>query len=306
MPAKLNTIEFIHRSRTVHGDSYGYAFSVYQKSGIPVLIYCHKHGMFEQAPSMHMSGQGCPICSGNQKLNTERFVNSANSVHGNKYDYSMVDYVSANTPVKIICREHGVFEQRPNTHINRRQGCRKCSGYAKHDNTSFSEKARVVHGNRYDYSLVEYISSQTPVKIKCPEHGVFEQRPGDHINGVRCPGCANTGFNSTKNGYVYLLRSECGQYAKIGITHNPKRRHSQLTKATPFPFHVIECIKGAGSQVADAEREILNQFESVSFTESFDGSTEWRLWSDEIRTKLLTLMNKGDRYVQKNTESTTS
>lgn len=297
MPPKLTTQNFIDRARIIHDDKYGYALSVCQGGCKKVLIYCREHGMFEQTPTMHLQGQRCPVCAGNKQLTTDIFIKSAKLIHEDKYDYSLVKYTNANTPVKIICREHGMFEQRPNTHINRKQGCRKCSGYAKDTLDSFIEKANSVHGEKYEYSLVNYIDSQTPVKIVCYEHGEFNQRPNDHINGVRCPGCANVGFNKTKEGYVYLLRSECGQYAKIGITHVPKRRHAQLTKATPFPFHVIECIKGTGSQVTDTEREILNHFNSAGFTKSFDGSTEWLLWSPDIRLKLLTLMDEGHSHV---------
>ena len=306
MPAKLTTQEFIDRARATHNHKYGYAFSVYQSAHEKVMIHCPEHGIFEQTPSAHMFGSGCKRCSGNIQKTKDSFIKEATSVHGDTYDYTLVDYISSNTPVKITCKKHGVFEQRPNTHINRKQGCRLCSGFAKDDLLSFVSKANKVHDNKYDYSLVDYISSQKNVSIICKSHGMFSQRPNDHINGVGCPGCSNWGFNVTKNGFVYLLGSECGRYIKIGITHAPKRRHSQLKRATPFKFHVIECIKGVGSLVADTERELLNQFEPVKFATTFDGSTEWRLWSDEIRTKMWTLMNKGDRHVQKNTESTTS
>lgn len=55
----------------------------------------------------------------------------------------------------------------------------------------FIEKARSAHGDKYDYSLVEYKNSYTKVKIVCPLHGSFNQSPHGHLNLNGCRGCAN-------------------------------------------------------------------------------------------------------------------
>lgn len=57
------------------------------------------------------------------------------------------------------------------------------------DTNSFIQKSMEIHGDRYDYSLVSYINTRTPVKIICPEHGVFEQKPMNHIQGYGCRKC---------------------------------------------------------------------------------------------------------------------
>lgn len=46
-----------------------------------------------------------------------------------------------------------------------------------------------VHGDRYDYSLVEYTATKDKIKIICNDHGVFEQRYGSHKKGQGCPCC---------------------------------------------------------------------------------------------------------------------
>ena len=56
---------------------------------------------------------------------TENFIEKAKQIHGNKYDYSLVEYKNNKTKVKIICPIHGIFEQTPNCHL-RLQGCPKC------------------------------------------------------------------------------------------------------------------------------------------------------------------------------------
>ena len=293
---KLTNQEFITRSRAIHGNKYGYAFVKYVSAHTKVSIYCPDHGMFEQSANHHMRGHNCPDCglidiSLTKRSNKESFVDKANKIHGNKYRYSKVDYVNAHTKVVIECPEHGDFEQTPNGHISG-VGCAECSGKKKHNNESFIEKAKQIHGDKYQYQLVEYITNKNKVRIMCPEHGVFDQTPTNHLSGRGCPGCMSCGFDRTKVGFLYVLRSECGRYMKIGITNKPDQRHIQLSRTTPFSFDCIELIEGPGDQIANLEKELLAEYQPAGFTETFDGSTEWRLWSDSIRHKLISFMNK--------------
>src|SRR5690349_7370898 len=121
-------------------------------------------------------------------LTTKQFIAKAKAIHGDRYDYSRVIYYNSHTKVRIICSIHGVFEQRPRDHIYDSNGCPKCSGNVKSSIEEFIEKANIVHNNKYDYSLVEYVSNKTKVKINCNIHGTFEQCPVDHI--IRANGCS--------------------------------------------------------------------------------------------------------------------
>lgn len=127
------------------------------------------------------------------KLKTkEEFIETANVIHSNKYDYSKVVYNGNKNKVCIICPEHGEFWQRPDNHIHG-NGCPKCSyeggrGVNK-TSTDFIEAAKKVHGDRYDYSKVVYKNSKSKVCIICPEHGEFWQTPNNHLNGQNCPNC---------------------------------------------------------------------------------------------------------------------
>jgi hypothetical protein len=103
------------------------------------------------------------------------FIKKANLKHNNKYNYSLVDYINNKNKVKIICPIHDVFEQSPNDHLTG-NGCSLC-GNKNLNKEFFIKKAKLKHGDRYDYSLVEYINNKTKVKIICPLHGVFEQAP---------------------------------------------------------------------------------------------------------------------------------
>ena len=157
----------------------------------------------------------------------------------------------------------------------------------------FIDRARAVHGDKYGYAFSVYQSSKNKVFIHCLEHGMFEQSPNHHLRGVGCPGCAKSGFDRTKVGFLYILRSCCGQYMKIGITNNPEQRHNKLKRATPFSFKRIELIEGPGEQIANLEIELLAEYQPVEFTETFNGYSEWRLWDDSIRHKLLTSKIQG-------------
>ncbi len=129
------------------------------------------------------------------RLTTEEFISRARRVHGNKYDYALVEYSVTDLPVKISCREHGEFEQMPNVHL-RGHGCQTCGRLATNNalrlNTEqFIAKAKRVHGDKYDYSLVSYETTELPVKIVCPAHGEFEQKPHSHLSASGCRKCAD-------------------------------------------------------------------------------------------------------------------
>lgn len=187
---KLTTEEFIKRSKLKHGEKYIYDRSVFIGAEKPVIIGCRIHGYFEQQANVHYRGFGCPACSNNLKCNTETFIEKAIKVHGNLYDYSKVVYINNKTPIIIGCKIHGDFNQRPDSHVNRKDGCLKCKHDNMYSNTDeFIKKSNLIHNNKYDYSCVEYINSQTKVIIGCCEHGEFYQKPHDHLLGMGCIQC---------------------------------------------------------------------------------------------------------------------
>lgn len=187
---KYNNIErsknFIVKAQEIHGNKYDYSLVKYDNNRTPVKIICPEHGEFEQRPDNHLSGKGCPECSGNKKISYEEFLEKANKVHGDKYDYSLVEYINFNTKIKIINNEDGrIFEQTPNKHIK----CIKPRGLSTINTENFTIRAKEIHGERYDYSLVECKNAYSYVKIICPEHGEFEQLAINHLKGFGCQKC---------------------------------------------------------------------------------------------------------------------
>lgn len=143
----------------------------------------------------HLKGQGCPKCFIERKTKTtEEFIKEARSIYGDKYDYSKVNYKNATTKVCIICPTHGEFFITPTAHTCKSQECPICTSEKTREKTSlgtekFIDKARNIHGDKYDYSKVEYKQTHIKVKIICPIHGEFEQEPNSHLRGQGCPLC---------------------------------------------------------------------------------------------------------------------
>lgn len=164
------------------------------------------------------------------KLTTKDFIEKSIKVHGDRYDYSESKYTNNITPIKIICLEHGVFEQTPHNH-KRGSGCKKCTaGAPALSLEEFIVKATKVHNNIYNYSQVNYKNNRTKIDIICSEHGMFEQSPGGHLMGQGCPTC-NVGNikisevrrrikNTHGDRYTYDFSSYNGVDDKINITCN--------------------------------------------------------------------------------------
>lgn len=185
--------KFIEKAKAVHDDSYDYSKVEYNGSRTKVCIICPEHGEFWQEPAAHLRGNKCPKCSNKsrgriKRWDNEKFIEEAKSVHGDKYDYSKVNYVNANTSVTIICPEHGEFNQLPSAHLQG-QGCPKCAGRGL-THSEIIDKFIKKHGDKYDYSKVTFNKMHEKVCIICPEHGEFWQTPEKHLQGQGCPKCS--------------------------------------------------------------------------------------------------------------------
>jgi transposase-like protein len=223
--------EFALNASEIHNDKYDYSKVIYTNRNNKVIITCPIHGDFEQTPNGHLKGYGCYACGRNKTKTTEDdFIKKAKEVHGDLYDYTNINYSGALKPVTIKCPLHGVFEQKANNHING-SGCKQCSldkiSSDFSDNTdTFIEKSKLVHGNKYDYSKVDYVDNRTKVKIICSTHGEFEQLPSNHKNGHRCPLC--TISKGEEAILEFLLENE--------IVFTPQHRFKDCRDKRPLPF----------------------------------------------------------------------
>lgn len=209
---RLTLLDFISKARAIHGDKYDYSKSVYVNSRTLLCIICPIHGEFWMKPNLHIMGNrcGCPMCSKSHKIDTKEFINRAMSKHGDKYDYSDVKYVCAEKKVRIICKKHGVFEQTPAAHLvgqgcpicaNKRKGCSR-----KMSKAEFIEKAKKKHGNKFEYSKVDYENNRTKVLLTCNTcKKDFLTTPDSHLVGHKCPWCSKK--KKTTEMFVEELKS---------------------------------------------------------------------------------------------------
>ncbi len=218
---RMNQEEFIEAATKKHNGKYDYPKMEKFQISKKVKIICPIHGDFKCIGSRHLhEGIGCKDCQYDSKRHTnEKFIAKANEVHGEgKYDYSLVDYKDDKVRVEIICPIHGIFEQIPNSH-KRGAGCPDCGDdLLRMTQEEFVAKAKSIHGDAYDYSLVQYVNTRTEVKIICNVHKEsFDMTPNHHISVKKsgCPRCSNNGYSSGQLEWLAFMES----YYSIHIQH---------------------------------------------------------------------------------------
>ena len=199
--------DFIEEAKEIF-PNYDYSKVNYINSKTKVEIICPTHGSFLIKPNNLLNHHGCQLCGKEKIVKKERkscetFIKEAKEIFPN-YDYSKVNYINNKTKIKIICPVHGEFLKLPKELLKGSgcQLCRKKQPKEKIDKTKlFIEKAKKNFGDKYDYSLVNYVDRKTPIKIICPIHGVFEQKAGNHIDGKGCFKCGveKRSLNRAKN-----------------------------------------------------------------------------------------------------------
>lgn len=227
----------------------------------------NNYGICKISKSNLFKGKSPSIQSAINK--TEYFINQAKEIHGDKYDYSLVDYKDIYTKIKIICLEHGEFFQSPVGHLAGRN-CIKCGDlkrghYNKLTTNTFIEKVNIIHNYKYDYQLVKYLKNNIKIKILCHAHGEFEQLPMCHMRGYGCPKCGNslkskyqsqnpTGWTKTnwwkiakkskdyESFKVYIL--ECSNnnefFYKIGRTFRKVKKRFKIKSEMPYNYKIIQ------------------------------------------------------------------
>lgn len=202
------------------------------------------------------------------KYNTDIFKNISNEKHHFKYDYSLVDYKNNHINVRIICPEHGMFEQQPQVHM-KGGGCDKCvkekmSKKFTMGQTEFVKKSNEIHNCKYDYSLVKYINQRTKVKIICKEHGIFSQTPKSHYNNKSgCPYCDESHKSNSKEFIKksIIIHGDTYLYEKVKYLNAIKKVIVICKKHGDFLITPNNHLRGKGCPVCRlsyGEREIKN------------------------------------------------
>lgn len=191
--------EFLSRANEVHGDTYDYSKMNFKSSTAPIVIVCKFHGEFLQAPTRHLSGQGCRKCSDVQvglksRLDVNSIVARLRGIHGDRYVYDKVGERRGNK-LTVTCRKHGDFTATLTNLLHNHSGCPSC-GRAEAGRKSrlpyeeYVARFKELHKGKFEYGQIDYNLAPPRVDIKCPTHGWFSQGLHDHLKGVSCPKCS--------------------------------------------------------------------------------------------------------------------
>lgn len=243
---KLVLEEFIKISSEIHNYKYDYSLVILKNTNSKIKIICPVHGIFEQSPNNHKKGSECLKCSykTRKKSNTltkDVFIDRCNKKHKNKYDYSNLEYINIKTKVNIICPKHGEFKQLPSHHTNG-SGCPTCGNDIISKN-EFLLKSLNIHGDFYNYDLVNFINTKIKIKIICPKHGEFDQIPYHHMSGSGCPICKES--KGEREIRKILINK------KIKFISQKRFNDCKFKKTLPFDFYLPElniCIEYDGEQ----------------------------------------------------------
>lgn len=166
-------------------------------------IICKIHGAFPQSPDLHLRMRGCRPCgrisaTAKTTKGTEKFIEDAKKVHGDKFCYDSSVYVNAKTDVTIRCVKHDLeFQQAPDKHLSSKYCCNQCEGESKQRNDFFSREDHIkrfneLHNFKYEYDKFVYTGSADDIIINCKVHGDFTQKYKYHLAGNGCQKCGQT------------------------------------------------------------------------------------------------------------------
>jgi hypothetical protein len=314
----LSQQQFIEKARSVHGNKYDYSQAIYIKSNDPVNIICKIHGGFNQRPSKHLLGQGCPTCgkllvADSHLYSHDEFVHQARLVHGDSYQYNN-QYIGNKTKIAITCALHGDFLQKPNVHVSNQAGCPDCGGRRKLTTDQFITKSNTMHDNKFSYPS-PYIRAKTKISIICPTHGEFKQLPSDHMRGHGCSQCTNERMQLvSKGGYteeyfnrhptiknsaavIYLisLSKKSHTFIKVGISINFEKRLKQFSGFQKNPIFVKHTTLYSAFLLEQLILSNLKQHKYYS-SERFYGWTECFHNTPEVISEIHNYMNMENNH----------
>lgn len=294
MPRKTNE-DFIKQAKEIHPNLI-FDKTIYIRNNEKVIVTCSEHGDFEIIPTNLLRGSKCKKCAfikiaKDRKFTKETFITKSNKVHNYKYNYDNVVYNNNYTNITINCSIHGSFEQTPVTHL-KGSGCNLCGiELAKDKQTTtffdFVIKANKKFDNKFKYCEETWKDLQTPLKIECPIHGHFYQKPRDHIRSVKgCKECnTGVGLGFKKKEFVeHFINKECIFYIiecwneteifyKIGITgRTVKERYAGRL---PYKYKILKEYTGTAEYVWNLETEYKLALKPYHYKPKikFNGST---------------------------------
>lgn len=261
--------EAIEIFKQVHGDRFDYSEYEYRSKSKKSVVICREHGSFEVTFNRHreggMSQGGCPECKRLHRV--DRFIAKVRKCYGDHIDTSLVKYVNAVTPVTLLCQYHGKFSIYP-SNVKPHSECRGCLGSRRRENTAreLSNRFKLVHGDRFDYSKVVYSDMHEKVIIGCSQHGDFEMTPANHLSNHYCWKCNCNTSSREETAWIESIENF------LGITANTD--------------HTVSGRKGASSKIDAVFGDVAVEYDGA-YWHSLDES----LVKDESKTSRIAEKN---------------
>ncbi len=227
---------------------------------------------------------GCPKCAGNYRYTEQERINQINNIKNISFVRWDGVYKTKSDKAVVKCLIDGhEWSASVGSLFNGKKGCPKCGGVYR-----YTEIERINQINeRCGISFVRWVdfykNKFSNVVLSCDKNHEWVTTVRDAVSHRRgCPSCSISGFNKSKHGFLYLLKSDCGLYFKVGISNKYENRISTLRKSTPFEFSLIELYENSsGNLIFNLERMFHKKYESAGFS-GFDGATEWLKFSPEL------------------------
>lgn len=290
---KLTVEKFIEKAKKIHGDKYDYSEITSINGNNTVLpIKCRQHGYTNQSAKLHFYG-GCNKCArkdyGQTLAKGQYAIDEMKEKYqqmNRDYDLSLSVYESAHANIIVICNKHGQFVTSHNKCM-RGHGCHKCGKessvlFKTKTQEQFLQEAHKIHGNKYDYSSVEYKNTKEPIIIICEEHGTFSQSPECHLRGQGCP-----------------EHTESKGEIKIGEILNKRQIHYERDKQLPGLKHKkslrIDFYWEQGHQAFAIEYDGEQHFKPVKH---FGGLSEFKKIQERDKIKTIYCLKNGIRLLR--------
>ena len=284
--APLTQEQWVARAKAKYGNKFDYSESEYLNGMAPILIRCKKHDLKFRVIAGNFINKNtnchCPICLAEEKANqlirtayksnekdvriasdiikgikqgvltasgqrrhvlntkidyTQRFIEKAKMIYGDKYDYSKVIYKNREEKVTIICKVHGEFQITPRAFVSgdhgRFHGCPVCEGLnvpSSYSKEQFIEDMYRIYGKKLKFNFNEYTRKSGTVTAICPKHGEIKHPAAYWLSGKGCEYCNGKFFPKD---FVKLAKKVHGDRYDYSKTEIPKSTQSKVTIICP-------------------------------------------------------------------------
>ena len=216
MAKKYTYSDFKDKVHLIHGDNINVDEFNYINSITKGKCKCNVCGnVWYTRPDVLLRGHGCRKCY--DKKNSENRLISKTDVQNLIYDNCNTkiiiigDYIDTKHKVTVKCENCGHMWNPLVRDLINGHGCPNCCDKwesRRRTKDEFIEQANIKHNSKYEYIInKDVVVNKDYIQIKCPEHGIFTQQVGSHLEGHGCPKCNNAWTNRRRTSDEFILKA---------------------------------------------------------------------------------------------------